>query len=382
MKVVILGSWPAMMYKYHAPLIRDLIESGAEVHLVAPDMVEDPLYAPQLSALGAFLHSVKLRRNGMNPIADLGAIIAIYRLLRALRPDAILSYTVKPVVYGTLAARLVGVKRKVALIVGLGYAFTGEAKGKRAVVRQISVNLYKIALRQADEICFQNRDDAHQFRQLNVVTSRQKVTVVNGCGVDLDVFHPLPLAPGPTNFLFVGRLLGDKGVRELVDAARRIRGQYPETRFTLLGGLDSNPDGIGEKELNDWIAEGVVDWLGYREDVIDVLAACHVFVLPSYREGLPQSTLEAMASARAVISTDAPGCRETVIEGTNGFMVPVGDSVALSEAMGKFLQRPELIGQMGQASRELAESKFDVRLINRTLISALLGDRDAKHDNR
>jgi glycosyltransferase involved in cell wall biosynthesis len=190
------------------------------------------------------------------------------------------------------------------------------------------------------------------------------VAVVNGSGIDLRAFRPAPLPPGPQQFLLIARMLSAKGIREYVSAAERIRKDRPDVRFHLVGGIDSNPDAIPAAEVQQWNAAGDVVWHGEVGDVRPHLAACHVYVLPSYREGTPRSVLEAMAMARPIITTDAPGCRETVVEGENGFLVPTHTVAPLIEAMRKFIDRPELVTAMGRRSREIAESKFDVDEIN------------------
>ncbi|QGN54949.1 glycosyltransferase family 4 protein [Novosphingobium sp. Gsoil 351] len=372
MRILIFGTLPAMLFKFHGALIEALVAAGCEVHLAAGGLTRDLEYAPRLARLGARLHDVRLDRNGTNPLADLATLSQIARVIRAVRPDAMLSYTVKPVAYGTLAAWALRVPRKVALVVGLGYAFTDEAGSspKRRAVRLVMSALYRLAFRAADLVVFQNRDDEREVRALGLLTKRDASAVVDGCGVDLAAFPAQPLPSRPV-FLFVGRLLVDKGVREFVTAARTVRARFAAARFVLLGGLDTNPSGISADEVDGWVREGVVEWLGYHEDVAPALREASVFVLPSYREGLPQSAVEALSSAKPIVTTDVPGCRETVVHGENGLIVAARDAVALSTALAELAGAPELRERMARASRDLAERRFDARLVNRQLFVVL-----------
>jgi glycosyltransferase involved in cell wall biosynthesis len=232
--------------------------------------------------------------------------------------------------------------------------------------------MYALALSRTKVVFFQNSDDAVLFHKLGLLGTQNKVCVVNGSGVDIHqyAFSPIPLGrTGPaTTFLLIARLLGDKGVREYIEAARRIKAHCPETVFRLVGWIDENPDAIREQELNDWVSEGVVEYLGRLSDVRPAIADCTVYVLPSYREGTPRTVLEAMAMGRPIITTDAPGCRETTVEGENGFLVPVKDVDKLAEVMLRFVHQPELASRMGARSRHIAEEKYDVNKVNAVML--------------
>jgi glycosyltransferase involved in cell wall biosynthesis len=323
-----------------------------------------------------------LARTGTNPLADLRSLFALWRLMRQLQPDWVLAYTIKPVIYGSLAAWLAGVPRRFALIPGLGYSFLGEGKG-RAGLQTLVQKLYGAALARVHGVFFQNPDDAALFKQRSILPSSVPACVVNGSGVDVARFAPAPLPTrgSGVHFLLIGRLLGDKGVREYAAAAQQVRAQYPGTTFSLVGGLDSNPDCIAQQELDAWVAAGTIQYLGKLSDVRPALAACSAYVLPSYREGAPRSSLEAMATGRAVITTDAPGCRETVVDGDNGFLVPVRDPHALAAAMLKFIQQPDLIATMGARSRQMAEEKYDVHKVNAVMLRemGLAAQEESRH---
>jgi glycosyltransferase involved in cell wall biosynthesis len=378
-RIIIVGTESSMLFKFHCSLIRKLIDSGAEVHLAASQLRHDLIYGPQLSEIGAILHNVEIQRTGMNPFRDLSFALQLYLLFRKIKPDLVLAYTVKPVVFGILSARLARVNKRVALIVGLGYAYTGKATGKRAILKFITSRMYRFALARANYVCFQNSDDKAYFQQLGILPSGTPSSTVNGCGVDLAHFSSLAMPNTAITFLMIGRLLGDKGVREYVAAAEIVQKAFPKTKFLLLGSLDSNPDGISEAELQSWIAQEKIEWLGYQDDVRKPMAQCHVFVLPSYREGLPQSTVEALACGRPIITTNVPGCKETVIDGQNGYLVEPRNPMALAEAMLKLIREPKNIKIMGQQSRRLAETKFASEIINAYLID-ILYPRSSKPD--
>lgn len=321
------------------------------------------------------MHDIPARRAGKNPLADLWLLWQLFKLMRKIKPEVVLGYTIKPVIYGTIAAWLARVPRRFALITGLGFAFTNDREGGLlSLIRK----MYAFALRRADKVFFQNPDDCALFRKLGIVESSLPTVIVNGSGVDIERFALVPLPGEQVHFLMVCRLLGDKGVREYAEAARRIRAAYPKVRFWLAGWIDENPDSITQAELDDWVAEDVIEYIGKLDDVRQAIASCAVYVLPSYREGTPRTVLEAMSMGRPIITTDAPGCRETVVNELNGFLVPVKSIDALVTAMAEFLLDPLLASRMGLESRKIAESKYDVRKVNEIMIREMgLGARVA-----
>lgn len=333
--------------------------------MAAPDLSATSPIRLELEARGVTVHEIPLRRTGTNPLADLQLVLNLVRLMARIRPDRVLGYTIKPVIYGTLAATFARVPKRFALITGLGYAFQGD--GKRGLLRSLVQRLYSLALRSTHKTFFQNPDDESLFRTLKLLPASVPSCVVNGSGVDVVAFKVAPL-PAGTRFLLIARLLGDKGVREYVEAARKVRDRYPETVFTLVGWIDENPDAIGKNELDAWIKEGVIEYLGRLRDVRPAIADCSVYVLPSYREGTPRTVLEAMAMGRAIITTDAPGCRETVVDGDNGVLVPVKAVDDLADAMLRFIEQPELAARMGQRARRIAEEKYDVHRVNAVML--------------
>lgn len=368
-KVAIIGNQAFSLLNFRGPLIRAMVERGHEVLALAPDY--DSAQRGKVLALGAKPVNFSLSRTGLNPIRDLSDFVRLLWLLRRLRPDVVLAYAIKPVIYGTLAAWLAGVPKRFALIAGLGYAFTPSREDnvlKRKILHFIAEWLYRIALRRATCVFFQNADDLKEFVRRKIV-SENKAFLLGPTGVDLFYFRPAPPVKKPVTFVLAARLLREKGVREFAEAARRIKAKYPETRFLLLGGLDTNPGAIRKEEVEAWVREGILEWPGHVSDVRPWLAQASVFVLPSYyREGVPRSIQEAMAMARPVITTDAPGCRETVIPEVNGFLVPVRDVDALVSAMERFILEPDLIEKMGRESRRLAEKRFDVHKLNQVFL--------------
>jgi len=320
----------------------------------------------KLCGLGADARELALRNVSMNPVALLRSISTMRALLKAERPDVLIAYTIKPVIIAATAGRAERVPLIVSLITGAGYAFTEGREARRRISRIAASALYRLAFRRSDVIIFQNPDDEAMFRDLRLLPSKQSAFVVNGSGVDLEQFSVVP-RPAQTAFLMIGRLLKDKGVREFTSAAKRLKAIQPHVSITLVGDLDPSPNSIRPAELDELRRSGI-DCVRYLDDVRPAIAACSVFVLPSYREGTPRSVLEAMAMGRAIITTDAPGCRETVCDGENGFLVRPRDAQSLFEAMIRFVEDPGLAMRMGERSREIAEEKYDVRKVNAALL--------------
>ncbi|MGP5415880.1 glycosyltransferase family 4 protein [Psychrobacter faecalis] len=374
MKFLILASFASSLTGFRKPLIQALISQGFDVYAVAPELLSNTKVLSELSAMGATCHDAPLSRTGMNPVSDLKTLLALRRLMKSIQPDYFLGYTIKPVIYGNLAAWLAGVPHRIALITGLGYAFVDDDKSlKRKAVNQVVVRLYTTALSRCQVVFFQNRDDETLFQDSGIISKKTNSVVVNGSGVPIEeyIYEPAPIQSS-LSFFLMSRLIAAKGVRIYADAARIVKEKHPDANFILAGELDSNPDGIQQKELDRWIKEGLIDYRGRLNDVKPVLKECSVFVLPSYyREGVPRSILEALATGRAIITTDSVGCRETVVEGENGFLVPIKDASTLAEAMLKFIEQPELIDRMGKRSREMAEQKYDVHKVNNHMLSEM-----------
>lgn len=370
-RVLVLGSLASSLRNFRGPLVAALREQGHSVFAAAPELLEDTDTVAWLAEQGVESYSVPLSRAGLSPFGDLAFLRQLLRLMRAIQPEYFLGYTIKPVIWGLFASWIARVPNRAALITGLGYAFTGETKGKRALIQHIARALYRFALRRATLIFFQNPDDLADFEQFGLLPKGVPVKIVNGSGVDVEAYSPAPLPGGPLRFLLIARLLGDKGVREYVAAAERVRSVQPDVEFHLVGGLDPNPDGIAEEEVRSWHEAGSIVWYGALSDVRPAIANTHVYVLPSYREGTPRTVLEAMAMGRPVVTTDAPGCRETVEDGDNGFLVPVRSVDALVSAMLRFVEHPDLVVTMGTRARQVAKEKYDVHKVNEVMLKAM-----------
>jgi glycosyltransferase involved in cell wall biosynthesis len=367
---VIISNQAFSLVNFRGSLISALVRANVRVYALAPDY-NDGL-RQQIVALGAHPVDFQLTRTGMNPWRDILDMLRLIALLRRLRPDVTLGYTIKPVIYGMLAAWMARVPHRVAMIEGLGYVFTSSGVSlswKRKQLRNAVSWLYRVALARAHRVIFLNRDDIAEFVDGGLVDGA-KVVHLGGIGVDLVEWSHLPPITKPVTFLLAARLLREKGIVEYAEAARQVKALYPDVRFVLLGAMDPNPSALSQLEVEAWVRDGLVEWPGHV-DVKPWLAQSSVYVLPSYREGVPRSTQEAMAMGRPVITTDVPGCRETVEQGVNGFMVPVRDAGALAQAMLIFVKQPELIAPMGAASRRMAEAKFDVHKINAEILKIL-----------
>ena len=325
MRFLLIAGLAESVLNFRGALIEAVQARGIEVHVAIPAMPESASGTnpcrPALEAAGLVVHEIDMQRTGTSLSADLRMLLQLRRTMARVKPDFVLGYTVKPVIYGLLAAWTTRVPHRFALITGLGYAFQGGAE--RRTLQSIAQFLYGLALKRANLVFFQNDDDRRLFVERRIVPAHVRTCVVNGSGVKLEDFKVAPLPEGPPVFLLIARLLGDKGVREYVEAARIVRAEVPGVRLQIVGWIDSNPDAITRRELDGWIAEGCIEYLGRLSDVRPAIAASSVYVLPSYREGTPRTVLEAMAMGRPIITTDAPGCRQTVIEGDNGFLVPV-----------------------------------------------------------
>lgn len=380
MKVLVIASLAYSLVNFRKALLRRIVAEGHEVIACAPD--EDAQVVAELAGMGIAWRCVPMDRTGMNPWRDLRTLLHLRRLIRSEAPGVVLAYTQKPIVYGGIAARLAGGgTRFFAMVSGLGHLYSDGGGTRRRAVRALVSRLYRIAVARAERVFVFNADDEAEMRRHGILT-RQRVVQVPGSGIDLGQFAQRPVPDGPPIFLLIARLMRDKGLEEFVAAARQVRRRVPEARFRILGPPDPNPTGVTRAELDRWIAAGDVEYLGETRDVRPFLAAASVFVLPSYyREGLPRTILEALATGRAVVTTDMPGCRETVHEGHNGFLVPPRDARALGEVMLRLARNPQLVRRMGSESRALAQERFDVTRVNDLLIGemGLAGGEAAAH---
>ncbi|WP_137885665.1 glycosyltransferase family 4 protein [Pseudomonas sp. 2FE] len=350
---------PVFFVSHRLPLAIGAQCSGYEVHIATmPGPVVD-----EIERHGFFHHALPLSRSGKNPLAELRAIASIYQLFRALQPDLVHLVTIKPVLYGGIAARLVGVRGVVAAVSGLGFVFL--ASGLKATLMRFPIKLlYRFALgKQNLRVIFQNPDDRDVLLNMGALDAG-KVEMIRGSGVDLAHYPALPEPEGLPVICLAARLLRDKGVREFVEAARLLRQRGVRATFRLIGDADpGNPATVTADELKGWSQEAVVELLGYRKDIAKLFAAAHVVVLPSYREGLPKVLVEAAACGRAVVTTDVPGCRDAIEPDVTGLLVPARDSVALADAIQRLVDDSTLRRSFGQAGRALAEREFAIEKI-------------------
>lgn len=389
MKVLVFTADANTLCYHRADLIRAMVATGAEIVTAAAG---DPERADKfLSSIGGRHLSVRMARSSLSIMRDLETISDFQLIIRTERPDVLFAYTIKSVLYGCILGRLHGVRKIYALLPGLGVAFEPPKTFKQRLVSTVAHTLYSIALRCTHAIFLQNRDDEALLRELHILPKRTPVHVVAGSGVNLESFPPSDVQDdaavnaGRIRFMLMSRLLQSKGVRVFAEAARLIKQSHPQAEFHLVGPFDPNPDRIDESEVRQWTDDGVIIHHGMVKDVAALLKAMDVFVLPTwYREGVPHSTLEALSTGRAVITTDAPGARETVrltaagneqrtrqealMEGLNGFLVRPRDSAALAAAMLRYLEQPRLLHSHGIASRYLAENVFDVRKVNAVML--------------
>ena len=365
-KIIIIAGYAKSLVNFRGHLIQEMVSRGHEVIGMAPEEG----FEQALQTLGAQYQSIPLRRNGMNPVEDLKTLRFLSKKIAELKPDVVFSYTAKPVIYGSLAAGYAGIKHIYSMITGLGYAFAG-ATWKQRLTAFFLTHLYRRAAHFNNCLIFQNPDDLAMFLDLRIVRDEEKTAIVNGSGVDIEKFSYTEACLQPVSFLLIARLIWDKGIREYVEAARLLKKRYPQVRFRILGPLDKNPHAITSDTVRRWEADGIVEYLGRTDDVRPYLKESSVYVLPSYREGTPRSVLEALSIGRPVVTTDAPGCRETVIDGLNGYLVPVKDAERLAVAMEKLITDPGLILNMGKESRRIAVEKYDVRKVSHSILQAM-----------
>ncbi len=363
---LLVGSFALSMIKFRRDLLAEILARGFEVHVSLPVPADDEWIAEGLRSMGVIVHESPIARTGMNPVRDVYYFFHLCRLMLKIRPSHILSYTIKPTIYGSVAARLMRVPNRYVLVTGRGYAFEGESRNFH--IGNIAQLMYRMSLRKVSLVFFQNGDDEALFRKRGILSEDCRTVVVNGSGVNLDDYPRTPI-PSGVAFLLIARLLTAKGIREFVGASRVVRERHSEVTFAVVGWIDDNPDSISESELEGWKSEGIIEFLGKQPDVRPAISASSVYVLPSYCEGTPRTVLEAMSMGRPVITTDAPGCRETVLDGENGFIVPIKSADELADAMLRFVDEPGLIEKMGHRSREIAEDKYDVRKVNAAMLS-------------
>ena len=367
-RILVLGSLAESLITFRGSLLEEMVKGGHEVYACAPDATSE--IRNTLSSKGVLYMEAYIERTGLNPIKDIQSIVSLLFLIKRIKPDVFLGYTPKPVIYGSFAARIVGVPKIFSMIEGLGYTYFNTGF-KVKIIGSIINFLFRLALRFNHKVFFLNLDNLDVMLRKKILKNPGQATILNGIGVDLKKFTPAPY-PNELTFLMIARLLRDKGVTEYIKAAHIVKRKYPEIRFSYVGWADvGNPNAISEEERQSLVDSDSIEYIDRLSNVRPAIAQSSVYVLPSYHEGMPVTVMEAMAMGRPVITTYAPGCRETVIQGKNGLLVPVKDANALAEAMEHFVIQPKDIEVMGRLSRLFAEEKFDVHKINAVMLSTM-----------
>ena len=366
-RVLIIGAYPDSVADFRGDLIRACVDADCQVTVMTA--ATSPEVEKGIRNLGVDFRPYEIKRNSIDIASDRQTLAELRRTFAELQPDIILAYTIKPIIWGGIAARRFPQTKFFALVTGLGYAFQGGSL-KRILLGKVVTWLYWFALKQANGVIFQNSDNREEFVKRRIV-SADKCHVVNGSGINLSEFEQTPMPDGAPRFMLIARLLGEKGIREYATAAEIVKQQFPEAIFELVGPEDPSPDGLPVDEVQRWASEGTVVYSGATNDVRPYISSCHIYVLPSYHEGMPRTVLEAMSMGRPILTTDVSGCKETVEQGVNGFLVPSRDVEALAERMTWFIENRDQWQTMGDASRRMAEDKFDVQKVNEKMLEIL-----------
>lgn len=373
-KILIVCDSSKTLLDFRGKLIERMIQNN-QVYVFTPEITQD-FVRKRLQHLGVKVIESKLKGSYVSIFSDINFMLSLFRLIREIDPDVFFPYTLKPVIYGTLIAKLCRVKLMTPMLTGLGYSFTdGNTSNKMVVAITKFLLKYSLKANSRLNIIFQNKDDAQQLVDLKILSSKHNIFVVNGSGVDLSHYAYTKPKTDSVTFLMIARLINAKGINEYLEAAKIIHAKYPSTKFNLIGDYDKNIDCI-PNELYDKIISGVpIQYLGRVDDVRPAITDASVVVLPSYyREGVPRSILESLAMGRAVITCDSPGCRETVnrqLNRENGFLVPAKDSIALASRMEYFILNRDKIIPFGEEGLAYAREKFDVNLVNRDMLKIM-----------
>lgn len=372
-KIILLGNIPASLINFRHELILDLVEKGYEVYCFANGYDEEQISI--VKSWGAIPINHQLNTKGLNPISDLKATFKLYKQIRQINPDIMFPFFVKSVIFGSIAAKLAKVPTVIGMIEGLGNAFTlskGEIPFKVRLIKYIQILLYKISLPFLDKLILLNPDDYNDLINKYRIKVRH-YEILGAIGVDLKKFnYSPPVNNDKLTFLFIGRLLKEKGIFEYINAAKQVKSIHPNCVFQIIGSIDdTNPFALHQSVLDQYIENDIIHYAGHVDNVPGWIKNADVFVLPSYREGFPRSTQEAMAIGRPIITTNVPGCRETVIDGHNGYLIKPWDAVDLAEKMLFFVNNPNQIEIMGIQSRKIAEEKFDIFQVNQNIIRIL-----------
>ncbi|MDT3766193.1 glycosyltransferase family 4 protein [Priestia filamentosa] len=366
MKVMVLSSYAPTLFLFREDMMTAMLENGHQVIAAAPEPEYE--WENEFKKRNIKYVSIKgIERTGSNPFSDIKGFLSILKVIKREKPDKIIAYQAKTIAYGCTAAKILNVKEIFALMGGLGSVI--RSKNGKSLAKNILKIEYKLAFKACNNVFFQNKDDCNEAINTGLI-KKQKIVMINGSGVNLKKFTNKPLPKKPI-FLFIGRILKDKGILEYIEAAKIIKKRYPEARIQILGSFDTNPTAIKEDYIYKYVDNGLIEYLGSTNDVRPYLEKCQVFVLPSYHEGTSKSMLEAMATGRPIITTDAPGCREPIIDSVNGFLVPVGNAEKLAEKMRWMIENQDEMAQMGRESLKICKDKYDVRKVNDVILKTM-----------
>lgn len=374
-RILLLSSLDSSLTNFRGDFIKSLVSNGYEVYAGAPEFTSEN--HKKIKILGAIPIQYNLQRTGLNPFRDFKTILELKKLISDNKIDLVFPYTVKPVVYGSIAANMNNTP-VISLITGLGFAFTGLTF-KARLLQRLNEFLYKISIRKNKIIVFQNSDDYQLFLDRKIISKKQKVEFVSGSGVNLKWFKTRvnENVSDTISFIIVSRLIKEKGIDLYMEAAQKLKVKFPKAKFHIIGAPGNSPSSIKSEKLNKFHKNGTIVFHGSQNNVSEHLFKRDIFVLPTYyREGIPRSILEALSVGMPIITTNTPGCKETVINGKNGFLVKPQNLDELIKAMEYFLVNKEKIKEMGINSRRYAEERFDVNIINKDLLKMIDGVLD------
>lgn len=366
MKIAVISAHTSSLFWFRMDMMKEFIDNGHTVVALGPESEAD--WKGKFEEYNIDYRQINVDRNGINPLKDLRTFKDLHKFMKKERPDKVFVYQAKTVVYASIAARINGISEVYPLIAGLGSIFRGTGF-KNKIVKTIMKIEFWAACKCSKKVFFQNHDDKNEFIQ-NGLLNDDKIVIINGSGVNLDKFKPTSFPEEPA-FLFIGRLIKDKGVIEYLKACKEVKGKHPKVRCLLVGPYDSNPSALKPEELTPYIESGIIEYFGEQSDVRPYVAQCSTYVLPSYHEGTPKTVLEAMAMGRSIITSDAPGCRETVTDGVNGYLVEVKDIKGLVDKMEHMISYPEINQKMGAASSKIAQEKYDVKIVNQSIMQTM-----------
>lgn len=359
MKILVVSPKNKTVFNFRGDLIRHMVSAGNTVVVTGPDQE----YVDDIMALGiSKFIEVPFVKDNTNVLGDIKYCGMLRKVMKTEKPDLVFSYTIKPVIYGSIAARLAGIKKVYPMVTGLGRVYTSNSL-KTKMIRLITKMLYKTAFSGCNKVIFQNNDDIKQFVVDNYLPEHKTVKV-DGSGVNMQRFNRTPLPETPV-FLMVGRIIKEKGVLEYCKAARMVKKKHPEARFILLGGFDMSIGALKWEDIQTYIEDGSIEFPGEVKDPVEFYHKASVFVLPSYyREGLPRTILEAMSCGRAIITTDWPGCREAVQNGENGFLVQPKDAEELASYMNRLIEDKQMLHNMAEKAYQMCCGKYEVGIVN------------------